>query len=127
MSLAKETKEIGDDDSFVLNRPDSRNQREPLIILGKSLKSLFASTTVFNSVVQNIEQRIQNITQNITQIISGDLAVGVKLNGFTIGGIKRVIEENDVLDIPELWEYNVFFYNFDVEGIVNCDGEINFI
>ena len=51
--------------------------------------------------------------------------VGIKLNGLTIGGVKQVIEETDVLDVPENWEYNVF--DFSVEGVINLDGVINII
>ena len=32
---------------------------------------------------------------------------GISLNDKTIGGIKFVIEEEDVLKIPEYWQYNV--------------------
>jgi len=50
---------------------------------------------------------------------------GIKLNGKIIGGVKTTIQESDVLDIPELWEYNITKLN--VDGIVNVDGEINYI
>jgi hypothetical protein len=51
--------------------------------------------------------------------------VGIKLNSEVIGGVKRFIEQNDTLDIPSYWEYNVF--NLDVEGVINIDanGMIN--
>lgn len=50
-------------------------------------------------------------------------SVGVKLNGQTFAGIKTLIEENDILEIPENYDYNTFKLN--VEGIIDCNGEIN--
>ena len=53
--------------------------------------------------------------------------IGIKLNGQVIGGVKRFIEETDILDIPSYWEYNVF--NLDVEGRIDIDanGMINIL
>ena len=53
--------------------------------------------------------------------------VGVKINGKNIGGVKRYIQANEVLEIPPLWQYNVFGLAFTVDGIVNNEGEINLI
>lgn len=49
--------------------------------------------------------------------------VGVKLNGKVLGGVKTLIEEDDTLTIPANHDYNT--YALDVDGIVNCDGQIN--
>lgn len=51
--------------------------------------------------------------------------IGITLNGLVIGGVKNLIESNDVLNIPENWEYNAKRLN--VNGIINCYGEINII
>lgn len=54
----------------------------------------------------------------------GSLAgVGVKLNGIVMGGTKRLIELNELLTIPVNYDYNT--YTFEVDGIINCDGQIN--
>jgi len=52
-----------------------------------------------------------------------DSGVGIRINGDLIGGVKSVIEENEVLDIPENFEYNIF--RVSVYGTVNCNGTIN--
>jgi hypothetical protein len=49
--------------------------------------------------------------------------IGITLNGLVIGGVKKVIEELDTLDIPVFWEYNVF--TLDVDGLIENAGEIN--
>jgi hypothetical protein len=57
---------------------------------------------------------------------SGESAVsgvGVTLNNKVIGGVKSLIEQNDILDIPENYEYNI--HNLEAQGIVNCNGTIN--
>jgi hypothetical protein len=48
--------------------------------------------------------------------------VGVTLNDKIIGGVKSYIEEDDVLVIPENYEYNVF--NLKVDGVINNSGLI---
>ena len=50
---------------------------------------------------------------------------GITLNGKVIGGVKRLIEEDDILNIPLNWEYNCMVLN--VEGEIINDGEINII
>ena len=55
----------------------------------------------------------------------GPFGIGITLNGLVIGGVKKLIEITDVLDIPLYWEYNVFI--LDVDGIILNDGEINMI
>jgi hypothetical protein len=54
-----------------------------------------------------------------------EVGIGIFLNDLVIGGVKRVIETNDVLDIPEFWDYDVF--TLHVEGIINCMGQINML
>jgi len=49
--------------------------------------------------------------------------LGIKLNGSVIGGIKTLIQEDEVLEIPENYDYNT--YALDVSGIINCAGQIN--
>ena len=49
--------------------------------------------------------------------------IGVTLNGSVIGGVKSLIEAEDILEIPVNYEYNLV--NLQVDGIINCDGEIN--
>lgn len=51
--------------------------------------------------------------------------VGIRLNTKLLSGPKILIEENDILEIPENYDYNTFTLN--VEGIINCDGQINMI
>lgn len=48
---------------------------------------------------------------------------GIRLNGEIIGGIKRFIENQDVLNIPEYYDYNT--YTITVEGQINVNGSIN--
>jgi hypothetical protein len=52
--------------------------------------------------------------------------IGIKLNGQVIGGVKRFIEVNDLLDIPEFWQYNIVG-DLDVDGLIDNKGEINLI
>lgn len=52
-------------------------------------------------------------------------ALGVKLNKKTIGGVKRVIEQNDYLEVPVFWQYNVRASALINDGIIDNDGEIN--
>lgn len=54
-----------------------------------------------------------------------DSGVGIKLNGQVIGGVKRVIESDDRLIIPEFWQYNIHGLILDIDGIIENDGEIN--
>lgn len=49
--------------------------------------------------------------------------IGVTLNGNVIGGIKTLIKESEILDIPENYDYNT--YKLNVEGVINVDGQIN--
>ena len=49
--------------------------------------------------------------------------VGITLNNLVVGGVKRLIESNDTLSIPENWDYNT--YRLDVNGTINCAGTIN--
>ena len=48
--------------------------------------------------------------------------VGVMINNNVIGGVKRVIEENETLTIPEHYEYNV--HSLDNYGTINNSGQI---
>jgi hypothetical protein len=50
-------------------------------------------------------------------------SVGITLNNKYIAGVKNYIEQNDKLIVPENYEYNVF--RFNVDGIIDLDGEIN--
>jgi hypothetical protein len=52
--------------------------------------------------------------------------IGIKLNGLVIGGVKRLIELSDVLDIPPYWQYNIVG-DLDVDGLIDNEGEINLI
>lgn len=55
----------------------------------------------------------------------GVSGIGITLNYLVIGGSKSFIEENDILNIPEKWEYDVKRLN--VQGVINCEGEINIL
>jgi hypothetical protein len=52
--------------------------------------------------------------------------VGIKLNNQVIGGVKSYIEESDVLEIPQYYQYNVVG-NLVIDGTVNSLGEINLL
>ena len=89
----------------------------------------------------NIYQSITNrdgVSTPVSGVINGDplpnplnpptgqpFGIGIKLNGQVRGGVKRLIETSDKLDIPLYWQYNVTGLNID--GTVDNDGEINFI
>ena len=51
--------------------------------------------------------------------------IGIRLNEAVLGGIKILIEDNDILEIPENYDYNTLALTID--GIVNCDGQINML
>jgi hypothetical protein len=53
--------------------------------------------------------------------------VGIKLNGQVIGGVKSLIEENEILDIPSFWEYNIFFLDIDGRIDIDANGSINIL
>jgi hypothetical protein len=53
----------------------------------------------------------------------GPGGIGITLNFLVIGGVKKLIELTDLLDIPIYWEYNVFL--LDVDGRIECAGDIN--
>ncbi len=50
---------------------------------------------------------------------------GIRLNTKIIGGVKIIIEDGDILTIPESYDYNTS--NLLVNGIINCEGQINII
>ncbi len=50
---------------------------------------------------------------------------GIRLNTKLLSGPKTLIELNDILEIPINHDYNTFA--LDVDGVVNCDGQINTI
>lgn len=49
--------------------------------------------------------------------------VGIRLNGDLLGGIKTLIEMNDILTIPGNYDYNT--YQLDIQGSIECNGQIN--
>ena len=49
--------------------------------------------------------------------------VGIKLNNQVLGGVKSVIQSDEVLDIPTDYEYNI--YKLTVLGTINVRGTIN--
>lgn len=51
--------------------------------------------------------------------------VGIMLNDKVIGGVKSLIEINDILFIPENFEYNLL--NLQIEGVINNEGVINIL
>lgn len=51
--------------------------------------------------------------------------IGIKLNGQVIGGVKRLIQSGETLDIPIYWEYNIHGLTLDVDGVIQNNGEIN--
>jgi len=53
--------------------------------------------------------------------------IGIKINGKVIGGVKKLIESTDVLTIPIYYEYNLFASSLDVDGLIENEGEINYI
>lgn len=57
--------------------------------------------------------------------VPSTLGIGITLNGRNIGGVKRLIETDEILDIPLYWQYNVTA--LDIDGTIDNDGEINYI
>jgi len=51
--------------------------------------------------------------------------VGITLNGVVMGVVKTLISEDDILNIPENYDYNTLSLN--VEGVINCTGQINIL
>ncbi len=99
----------------------------PSSIVNKSrldLTGLTADDIVFNAVKDDSSQ--ENMTNlrlsDLKDVISNDIGIGIKLNGQVIGGVKRFIESDDILDIPLYWQYRVT--DLTVDGIVNNEGEI---
>jgi hypothetical protein len=61
----------------------------------------------------------------VTPITAG-AGIGITLNDLVIGGVKKLIELSDVLDIPPYWQYNIVG-DLDVDGLIDNEGEINLI
>jgi len=57
--------------------------------------------------------------------VPSTLGIGITLNGRVIGGVKRLIQTGEILDIPLYWQYNVTA--LDIDGTIDNDGEINYI
>lgn len=76
----------------------------------------------FPNVADNPADR-ENPVQPVLPLES--IGIGITLNSQVIGGVKRRIETNDILNVPEYWEYNVT--QLEVDGIIELDGEINLI
>lgn len=55
----------------------------------------------------------------------GVSGIGITLNDLVIGGVKTLIETNDILEIPVNWDYNTC--SLSVEGTINVEGQINII
>jgi len=51
------------------------------------------------------------------------IGLGIRLNEQIIGGVKSYIEENDILTIPILWDYNT--YSLTNKGTIDNQGTIN--
>lgn len=51
------------------------------------------------------------------------VGLGITLNEKIIGGVKTLIEQDDILNIPENWDYNT--KTLTVAGEINCYGDIN--
>lgn len=65
--------------------------------------------------------QISSTEPDPSQTIDAD---GITLNDKTIGGIKFVIEESDVLKIPENWQYNVR-NSLTLLGTIHNNGILN--
>jgi hypothetical protein len=57
--------------------------------------------------------------------VPSTLGIGITLNGRVIGGVKRLIQTGEILDIPLYWEYNVT--RLEVDGNIQLDGTINIL
>ena len=74
--------------------------------------------------VQSVRGDFVDNTDPYNPIVNGGGGgIGIKLNGKVIGGVKRLIEINDILDIPLHWEYNVSY--LEVDGIIDNESIIN--
>lgn len=51
--------------------------------------------------------------------------VGISINDAVIGGVKRLIQTNETLRIPDHYDYNT--YKLTVDGHIILDGKINFL
>jgi hypothetical protein len=70
-------------------------------------------------------QAIEGVMQKKGYCTPSIQGIGITLNSLIIGGVKSVIEETDILTIPENYEYNVV--NLQVQGVINNAGQINII
>lgn len=59
------------------------------------------------------------------RLIQAYSVVGVTMNGKIIGGIPTKIPVKQTLHIPQDFEFNATKLN--VDGDINCDGEINML
>ena len=76
--------------------------------------------------VQSVRGGVVDNTDPYNPIINVDPSgggIGIILNGLVIGGVKRLIEETDLMEIPLYWEYNVSF--LEVDGIIDNESIIN--
>jgi hypothetical protein len=85
----------------------------------------------------NIYQSVTNrngVSTPVSGVINGDplpdpvnpsngnfTGIGITLNRQVIGGVKRLIESSDILNIPSYWEYNVFSLDINAGGQINID------
>ena len=62
-------------------------------------------------------------THDVQDIDGLDEFIGVTLNGKLFGGAKTYIGQNEILDVPLLFDYNT--YSLNIEGKVEISGQIN--
>ena len=70
---------------------------------------------------------LNTISTNITKTVRvTGLSLIIGNSGiYFLAGVKNYIAPNEVLTIPQYYEYNLFELNID--GIVNNNGTINFL
>lgn len=70
-------------------------------------------------------QAVEGVMKKYGDTPTLSIGIGVTLNEKVIGGVKVLIENEDILTIPDYYDYNTFTFN--IAGIVNCSGQINML
>lgn len=80
------------------------------------------SSQVYGGIGEAPNDGQEYVRKNEAWAVATGGGIGITLNGKVIGGVKRLIEEDDTLVIPEHWDYNI--KSLTVDGEIINDGQI---